>query len=154
MIQQYQRDGRLIGDRRQDWRGAVQFVNDQRALGEPVVAAYVRSGLLEADQLREPHHILLEEYCVAPVYSLYRIAAKAFPLPNTDAGRLDEVTRRRLAQLDGVAFLFNGRRSDRVSFESDLRDQLAALGSGHHVTQRREFGEILVLFVSRRRPAP
>jgi hypothetical protein len=132
--------GRLIPDRSQDWRGAVRYVNENSHEGR--ATALVRSGLIEADRLRQPHDGLLEEYCLSPVTSLYPLRIPAQALPTTDASRLDTVSAEVLATLDTVWMIFNGSPDARREFESDVRLRWS---SQFQLVDRREFGEILVL---------
>jgi hypothetical protein len=140
MIQQFMHDGRLIGDRLQDWRGAVDFVNHRRTGGRE--AALVRSGLIESDRLREPHDGFLVEYCLSPVKSLYVLDVEAIPLPSTDSSRFEADVWHRLVKLDSIWFVVNGSQKVHLVFEDDLRRQI---GSTFSLALRREFGEILVL---------
>lgn len=73
IIPQFRTDGRFIGDRKEDWRGAIAWLNKQLA-GEkaPILVA---SGLIEADRLLARHDPLLEDYCLFPVTSLYPLGA-------------------------------------------------------------------------------
>jgi hypothetical protein len=122
---QWQLDGRIVGDRRQDWRSAVALVNQQAA---PNSVCYVRSGFLEEAGLRQPHSQLLDDYCLAPVNSLYRLRVRAIPItsPREPARQQPEAPERWL--------LINGSPATRQRF----LEQLGAF----HVQQ--EFGELLV----------
>jgi hypothetical protein len=71
MIEQYRRDGRVIGDRNQDWRSAVRVLNDKAS--DPKTPVFVRSGLIEADRLHDSSDRRLREYCLLPVLGVYRI---------------------------------------------------------------------------------
>ena len=67
----YQREGRFIMDRQEDWRGAVAWINDQRQTTPlPVI---VSPGLIEDRALSGPHDKRLEAYCLFPVTGLYRL---------------------------------------------------------------------------------
>lgn len=67
----YQREGRFIKDRKEDWRGAIAWLNDQRkTVPLPVI---VRPGLIEERELSGPHDERLEAYCLFPVTGLYRL---------------------------------------------------------------------------------
>jgi hypothetical protein len=71
LVPQMLRDGRVIGDRRQDWRGAVSLL--QQRVARQDVPVIVRSGLIEADRLHGESSPQLRQYCLLPVSSIYRL---------------------------------------------------------------------------------
>ena len=82
------RDGRVLGDRVQDWRAAAVLVA-RRACGTPALV-FVRSGLIEADGLGIRDDPLLREYCLLPVRGIYDTGIEGerlIPLPMKGSGR-------------------------------------------------------------------
>jgi hypothetical protein len=109
MINQYRRDGRVIGDRNQDWRSAVRALNDKASNLE--IPMFVRSGLIEADELHDSSDRRLREYCLLPVLGVYPIQRdpqSLTPLPTTTAGILSDEDRRRIATAGEAWFLLSG----------------------------------------------
>jgi mannosyltransferase len=135
MWQNWQREGRVNVDRRQDWRSAVAFVNQEATTPDSI--CYVRSGFLEADQLRAPHDSFLEEYCLAPVNSLYRLRIKAIPLPMSPPFDLGPETDR----AGNCWIIFNGSSTTRERFLAEIENRFA-------VRQKQSFGDVLVCEVS------
>ncbi len=148
MWQQWRRDNRLIGDRNQDWRGAVEFVNHHALPSDSV--GYVRSGFVEADGLRSPHPPLLEEYCLAPVNSLYRLQIKAIPLPSAREIEIDPDWLRSDAPVVRW-FLINGSSQTRQQFMADVERQSRDLGLPNPFAQFQTFGDILVCELARKK---
>jgi hypothetical protein len=150
MLEQFRHDGRWLADRKQDWRGAVAFVNEHSRVEGGLVIA-VRSGFLEADQLREPHPSLLDEYCLAPVSGIYQLEMPASPLPNQNPGQLDVIPPRQLAEAAEVWCIFNGGPASRIRFENAVLRRLRGIDRRFELIHRRQFGELLVIAASRER---
>jgi len=78
--------------RGENWRAAVDWLNSR--LPNTPYPVLVASGYIEADELRQPHAELLEDYCRSPVLSLYPLdvdRGDIFPLPLHEPERLDQV---------------------------------------------------------------
>jgi mannosyltransferase len=109
LVPQMLRDGRVIGDRRQDWRGAVSLL--QQRVAQQDVPVFVRSGLIEADRLRGESSPRLYEYSLLPVSSIYRLDVppeNLFPLPCRWGGELTKPQRDRVTKAGQVWFLLAG----------------------------------------------
>jgi len=157
IIEQLRYDGRVIGDRNEDWRGAVKWLNEQ--LPQQPYPVFVASGLIEADALRKPHKELLEDYCLFPVTSLYPIAAKRadlIPLPFRDSERQHEACQ--FVALRGGAWLVV--RGSKASAE---RHAAAMKGSGFRVQgsewksemmEKQSFGNVQVILLRDRTITP
>lgn len=149
IVQQFQRDGRLLGDRNQDWRGAVQHVRrDAEHASWPVL---VRSGLLEADRLKEQDNAFLRSYCLSPVTSIYRLddgRRELIPLPTVAAGELNDVSLATVFSSGGAWFLINGSRRSRVQTERDAVRAITAQGWRADVAERRDFGDLWIVRVA------
>lgn len=148
MWQQWQRDGRILGDRRQDWRAAVEFVN--RQCDEPSSVCYLRSGFVEAEQLRSPHPRLLEEYCLAPVNNIYKLETRAIPVASIRDIQIDP----RWVQAETKPetwFLILGRAETWNQFIADVERQVRPLGLSTAFDERATFGDVLACRLARRK---
>jgi hypothetical protein len=128
IVEQLRTDGRLIADRADDWRSAIAWFNEQP--GHEKHPVLVRSWLIEADGLRQPHARELEDYCLYPVTSLYPIDAdrqRLIPLPRTSAGKLPAEVRERIRAAGGAWLVLGGRAE---AADSIVRDLLANLSGG------------------------
>jgi hypothetical protein len=111
-------EGTVIEPRGEDWRGAVAWLNDRLADGGyPVL---VSSGLIEADELLQPHDELLEDYCLAPVNSLYPLdidRGDMFPLPLHEPRGIVEVAEMLVVHCGGAWLIVRGdeRNASRVA---------------------------------------
>jgi hypothetical protein len=107
IIPQFRAEGRFVTDRREDWRGAVAWLNERHA--QTPLPVLVRSGFIEADELRHPHAAILDEYCLLPVTSLYRLKAERedlLPLPFHEPGKLETDVQSMIRERGG-AWLIN-----------------------------------------------
>ncbi|MGE3781059.1 MAG: hypothetical protein AB7F89_27975, partial [Pirellulaceae bacterium] len=151
MLATWRTEGRLLPDRRQDWRGAVAFINSQPSNGGQRVT-WVRSGFLEADRLRGPHDRLLVAFCLAPVRSLYELTGKAIPLPNAPLEDRVSWTGEPTAETLDRWWIINGRPDTHNTWEAAVRRSLNATSPPRTITHRALFGGVLVLGVQS--PAP
>lgn len=141
LLSQWARDGRLITDRRQDWRGAVAWLNATRHDAAPVL---VRSGLIEADRLRLDSDRRLREYCLLPVTGLYSLEdpEAIFPLPTLHSG---ELTREVLQLLEGPRggwLVINSRPAAHQAMRRELRASLQ--GGRLRLVREKSFGDVAV----------
>jgi len=146
LLAQYRHDGRLITDRRQDWRGAVAYVNANR---NPQTPVFVRSGLIEADLLRDDPSEQLREYCLLPVTSLYTIkpARGVEPLPTSNTGRLTARVKTLINEYQGGWFVINVHPN---AYESLRREVLNAFPNGAlNIVRETSFGNVAVWQVRR-----
>lgn len=138
--------GALRSERNQDWRGAVAEIQRDAASSDwPVL---VRSGFVEADELRHSTEPLLRAYCLAPVTSLYRLDSPGrtlIPLTMTDAGRLTVPSRQMLSHSPGAWVLIYGAARSRPSIERDLQASFQQAGLRTTRTRRATYGNIMLL---------
>jgi hypothetical protein len=139
MWQQWQLDGRIIGDRRQDWRGAVSFINQHSSPSKSV--CYVRGGFVEAQQLRSAHSPLLEEYCLAPVNNIYKLKITAIPIDSP----LDiQIKPEWLSPgADETWFLINSRPETRQQFLEQVEQLCRQHGLDIAFARQELFGDVL-----------
>ena len=120
MVRQWRQDGRVVGDRNQDWRSAVAYVNGHAGDGTPV---FVRSGLIEAEHWYASEDPLRREFCLLPVLGLYRLDRpldQLFPLPVRPAAVLSAEARRRVLASGGAWCLVQGSEASLARFEASL----------------------------------
>ena len=146
LLSQYQEDGRVLGDRCQDWRSAVAAINAAKERGPlPVL---VRSGLIEADQLRKAPSESLREYCLLPVSGIYRIEpphGELIPLPTSRAGRLTGDARQSVRDAGGAWFLLLATEDDMARIERDLLGGWGAIPGRPQIDVRESYGDVRLL---------
>jgi hypothetical protein len=127
LVQNALRDGRLLHDRQEDWRGAVAKLNsllaDEREQSPPIL---VRSGLIETDDLPNNPSPLFREYCLCPVRGMYNLRSNnVFPLTTDDPGKLLPEYRSRLRRERSVWLLVRTpHASVREQLLLDLRESI------------------------------
>ncbi|MAD79407.1 MAG: hypothetical protein CMJ50_00995 [Planctomycetaceae bacterium] len=141
LMGQFLRDGRLITDRREDWRGAIAWLNATREDTAPVL---VRSGLIEADRLRAESDHPLREYCILPVTGLYQVRQPAviYPLPTSHSGRLSSQAAGLLQQHHGGWLVINSRPAMHETLRRDLRGSFQ--GARLKFLREKTFGNVSV----------
>lgn len=145
MIQQWRQDGRVVGDRNQDWRSAVAYVNEHAEAASPV---FVRSGLIEAERWYASEDPLRREFCLLPVLGLYRLARSEnvlFPLPISPPAVLSSEGRRRVLAGREAWCLVHGSERSLARFEASLRSAWPRAGVPLSSVHRRSFGDVAVL---------
>ena len=153
MISQYRYDGRLIGDRRQDWRGAVEWIQKHETNpGRPV---FLHSGLIESRQPFDKSDPQLRSYCLFPISGIYRLQQapeQLTPLPLYWEGRLDPEELERTIEQGGCWLVLLSAEPRYLEFAAMqvatdlLRAQ--AKPSYEHI---HAFGEVLVCRVAAER---
>ncbi len=144
IVQQFRIDGRLFGDRQENWREAVAWVNSAMQPSSPV---FIRSGLLEADRLREDSSPLLRDYCLLPVTSIYALAVKPHdlaPLPTANSGDLSAGDLDRIAATGWSWFIIHGGSRTRERFMERVQASLQSRGLFGMGVQDRQFGNVAV----------
>ena len=120
---------------------------------------FVRSGLIEADELYNSSDRRLREYCLLPVLGVYRIQRRPetlTPLPTTTAGILNDEDRKRIANAGEAWFLVSGTPGQ----VGEIRARLCRRWEAHRVevtaVQHHSFGNVgaLHLTVSDRNTGP
>jgi hypothetical protein len=149
MLDQWQRDGRVIGDRQQDWRAAVDFINNAEVPDS--VPVFVRSGLIEADQLGRSTDSRLRAFCLLPVTALYRLTGspeRLIPLPTSDSGNLSQPHRRRIGSSSRVWFLLAASDDYAPHLEREILSACWEEGPDVNVQHRKRFAGITVLLIN------
>jgi hypothetical protein len=157
IVEQYQLDRRYIADRRDDWRGAIAFFNQQA--GHDQHPVLVRSWLIEADGLATSHSRELADYCLYPVTSIYSLDAernRLIPLPRTSSGKLDAETIEQIRHSGGAWLILGGRPAVADTIEREIvgrvqGSKFKVRSPEWAVAERRSFGNVRVLLI---RPGP
>jgi len=139
-------EGRIQSERYDDWRGAVAYVNDAGDRLPVLVAA----GLIESDELRQPHDERLRKYCLFPVLSIYRLdrnAGETAPLPWTSPGRLSEASQNLVVEYGGAWVMIRGAPDYVREAVADLLASLGETERSVRVAEPHQFGTITVLRV-------
>lgn len=85
-VGQIRSTGELIGDRGENWREAIDWINNHT--NDETSTLFVQPGLIESNALRNHSNSSLVAYCLFPVSSIYRVTetvSERFPLPTTAA---------------------------------------------------------------------
>ncbi len=146
IVEQTQHDGRVIGDRNQDWRSAVAAISEHSH--DPTTPVFVRSGLIEATGLRSSDDPQLREYCLLPVRGIYRLQQpdeSLIPLPIHHSGRLTPDDCQRIQNAGGGWFLLAGLPSTVSSIESELLSNWNTPRNQPRVAERQAYGYVTVL---------
>jgi len=154
LVSQWRQDGRVIGDRNQDWRSAVEYVRERACADAPV---FVRSGLIEAERWYDSPEKLRREYCLLPVLGLYRLDQRReilFPLPIRPPAVLSADARRRVLACGQAWCLVQGSESSVASFEDALRSGWQRAGMPVASVQRFSFRHVAALHVTVAAPSP
>ena len=143
---QFLRDGRFLSDRSQDWRGAITWLN-QEAQGQ-LSPLFIRSGLIEADQLSVNQTQLFRDYCILPLTSLYPVAEglpHPSPLPTHTKIQLPKTATAEIDRRAAVWLVINGNVKSRGRTVEEFI--LAAREGGIELQRahQRLFGGVLVI---------
>jgi hypothetical protein len=141
-------------DRRgqEDWRGAVRFVDGHLATRR--LPVFVRSGLIEAEHLRDGVHDIWWDFCLLPVTSIYRFQhrpAELVPLPTTVPGRLTPAQLDLLIERGGAWFLIRGTDRDADATVAQVASRLRTRGWTAGSEARRAFGLVTAVRIGQRR---
>ena len=141
MIARYQREGRFITDRQEDWRGAIAWLNEQRQV-EPL-PVIVSPGLIEDRPLNGPHDKQLEDYCLLPVSGLYRLDIDREDLHavSSDSNRWPDDVLPRLGSAESAWLITRGRHSRATG--------VAVTSEKWDVEKERSFGNVHVVLLRR-----
>jgi mannosyltransferase len=154
LVPQMLRDGRAIGDRRQDWRGAVSLL--QQRVAQQDVPVFVRSGLIEADRLRWESSARLSQYSLLPVSSIYRLDVppeNLFPLPCRWGGELTEPQLDRVTKAGQAWFLLAGSPRSIAGRSRLLAKSLTIDGAVIRSAEQHLFGDVALLHYTLAPPA-
>lgn len=146
LVPQWLHDGRVIGDRRQDWRAAVGLLR-QRTAGQNI-PVFVRSGLIEADRLRNEHSPHLRQYCLLPVLGIYRLDTSEqnlFPLPYRWRGEFHRPQIERIIREGQVWMLLAGTPRDIAMLRRRLARSPTIDGAPLRLVEHHAFGNVALL---------
>src|SRR5262245_54747755 len=154
MIEHVRNDGHVIEPRGEDWRGCVAWLNEQlQSTDFPVL---VFSGLIEADELHQQHDELLNDYCLAPVDSLYPLEidrGDMFPLAVHEPGKLDHVAEMLVVHRGGAWLVIRGDKKNGARIAEEIRANLRAAAvvdasTNWRIKDSRTFGKVQALLLT------
>ena len=144
MLEQWARDGRIIGDRAETWNVAVPWLNDQ--LQQRQWPVFLCPGLLEDLALQRRADRSLEEYCLFPVTGIYRLhAVHLTPLPTSPNVTLTATQCRLVAQQRGAWLVLRAGPLTTTDIVRALQHSLRQQGIVARVTRQKRFGGIAVM---------
>jgi len=154
MIEHVRKDGHVIESRGEDWRGCVAWLNEQLQTTDFPVLVF--SGLIEADELHQQHDELLEEYCLAPVNSLYPLdidRGDMFPLALHEPGKLDQVAETLVLHRGGAWLIVRGDKKNGARIAEEITTRLRAgavadASSNWRIKQSQSFGKVQALLLA------
>ena len=123
-VGQLLREGDLLHHGAEDWKGAVNFVNESRHSHS--LPLFVRSGLIEANELTNDNSSQLRQFCLLPVFSLYRIKPMdrvVEPLTTSHSGRLTLHQLQLLRDSGGAWLIVRGDNSALDTTVTNVRRQ-------------------------------
>ncbi len=144
IIDQLRYDGRVIGDRREAWDEATQWLDQQlRYAPGPV---FLCAGLLEDRELGPGDNPQLVEYCLFPLSGIHRLhGAHIEPLPTTATVALTPTQRELVEHERGMWLVVRGGSGTTERIATALCRDLARGGRIATVVKRRHFGMVAVL---------
>ncbi|WP_425614555.1 hypothetical protein NA78x_004426 [Anatilimnocola sp. NA78] len=155
MIRNARDTGRLLTDRKENWRAAVTDLNEQlQAATSPVL---LRTGFIETDELLTRDDKLFREYSVCPARGMYHVQVSdelLIPLTYTNPGQLSAEARQALIEHHGGWLLI---RSSSATVRRELIEQLTnSIGSEYGVTaaEPREYGGVYLQRVDLKKREP
>lgn len=146
--EQWVNTGRLLADRREDWRSAAQRLNAEWQRQPLPVLVFSR--WIECDALGDSAPATgdrLRAYCLAPAKSLYPLAAAdadLYPLRFTHPGRLNASITAAIKQHGGAWVYGRGRESLLDDLKQDLEASFSA-EERPHVELVESFGQVHLL---------
>ncbi len=144
----------VIEPRGENWRAAVAWLNNR--LPESGYPVLVYSGLIEADELLQLHDELLDDYCLAPVNSLYPLdidRGDLFPLSLNEPGDLIELAHLLMVHRGGAWLVVRGDKQKALRVADNVIAHLApgavqGAGMSWRVAESQSFGKVQVLLLS------
>jgi hypothetical protein len=145
IVEQLRYDGRVHALRREDWRGAIAYLNVQ--LDKQPLPVLVRSGLIEADALATNDNPQFRAYCLYPVTSLYPLKAPArdlIPLPTHRAGSLSPAVQQTVRQHRGAWLILRTDKTSAARISRELKNSLVGAERQVDISDGRWFGGVWV----------
>jgi hypothetical protein len=146
---QFLRDGRLLADRNQDWRGAITWLNGE--LTDPAMMIFLRSGLIEADYMGEDPPPLMKQYWTLPVRGFYRLtnsSEEPVPLPTSARVQLSGPVVDKLKAQRSAWLIVNGNPISRPRSIAAFQQAALEHGLDLRIKRGQQFGDVLVVFVA------
>lgn len=143
MARQWYADGRVIGDRREDWATAVQWLNaHNRQTDRPVL---LMAGLLEDAELVTDASPDLQAYCQFPLQGIYRVCAPVMALPSRGAVQLSDRQLQVARQQQGLWLVVRAGKAGTQRRVRAVQDALLKAKIPMHITLQRRFGGLAAI---------
>jgi hypothetical protein len=149
IVPQWQRDGRIVGDRNEDWPAAVGWVS--RELADSPGPVVLCPGLIEDLALSRSADKQLIDYCLFPLQGIYGLPQKKlWPLPTTSGMQVPGDLQDLLSESVAAAAVIRARPATATIIQTKLVDAFARRQPESVEVELRQFG-FLTAFVVRRR---
>ncbi len=144
---QWYRDGRFIGDRTEDWKAAIPWLDQQ--LQETPLPVFLCADLLEDLALQQRAGEQLVQYCLFPLNGIYPLqAAYVAPLPTTRNVTFSALQRQLVAQRHGAWLVVRAGPQTTSSIVTSLQQSLRQQGAVANVARQQRFGGVAVIQLS------
>lgn len=143
---QFQKDGRFVGSRVQDWQGVQAYLGEHALNSEAPV--FVRSGFIEADALYSEKREQLWDYCLLPILGIYDSGVdhdRLVPLTTQTTSALIEAELALIAEEGDSWFVLGGTPDTVDAIQRGLLHRMGRAGLTGDVTARESFGNVSVL---------
>lgn len=143
VLPQYRVDGRLMADRSENWKGAVDLINASSPPNQPVL---LFPNLVEDGMLHGATDEWFVEYCTFPLRGLYLVdeQREVIPLPTGGPRRAADEQIDTVVNAGGAWLIVRGTRPLAVGIVREIVGQLPA-GSNWRIAEQREFGYVHVV---------
>ncbi len=135
---QFRRDGRLLGDRSEDWRSATAFINAH----DDGLPAFIHAGLIEAEAYAASPDPRRRQFCLLPVLSLYRLTPPERKLLPLAAPRLASAQWDVVSAHGGAWVMLRTSPAGAARAVAAMQRDAARRGLAFRIDQRQSFGTI------------
>ena len=134
--------GEAIHDRREDWRGAIDWASEQAAAGESIML--VRSALLESASLEDSSDPLSQDYLLFPVLGTYRVKGldrtRCYSLSTSPPEAIGTEAINEMKERQLCILVIRGRARDADAIAANLTRQLSRHGIAAKTRSSAGFG--------------
>jgi hypothetical protein len=148
ILPQWRDDGRIVGDRNENWPAAVSWID--RKLPDSAHPVVLCPGLIEDRELLTTADAELIEYCLFPLRGIYRLPHQNLaPLPTTSRLQVPPGLQRLLSESGATAAIVRARPETAATVQAKLVEAFAAGRRESVRVEAQRFG-FLTAFVIRR----
>jgi hypothetical protein len=151
IVAQWRYDGRIVGDRNEDWPAAVQWLDGELLQDDsPVLLC---PGLIEDLELLDSDDKELTEYCLFPLQGMYCLPDKSLvPLPTTRRLQVTDELRQLLQQADSVGVLVRARPATVEIIQAKLAAAFSSRNDESIQVDRQKCGFLTAIVMRRTKP--